>query len=227
MQIIRRRKKKKKLNETERDIDSGYLNGPESSSELTSETELLTAVTNEDKNLKKDISTDNSQLTISFEFGDVKEILEELAIAKTFHDQIFEDRENIQKVTEIELRNNQQSQLKPELEIKIPIEEDVNSEFDSKSLCVLISQEKKTPFESENNYKMSVTATLSEESKIEALCPSDKSLINEKSTKCKNNAKNKLKANAKEVKSSHLRSKMSNSGHAITEGTLIKFTFVI
>merc|ERR1739838_275950 len=126
--IIRRRKKKKKLNETERDIDSGYLNGPESSSELTSETELLTAVTNEDKNLKKDISTDNSQLTISFEFGDVKEILE--------------DRENIQKVTEIELRNNQQSLLKPELEIKVPIEEDVNSEFDSKSLCVLISQEK-------------------------------------------------------------------------------------
>ena len=47
MQIIRRRKKKKKLNETElcQDIDSGYLNGPESSSELTSETELLTGKT--------------------------------------------------------------------------------------------------------------------------------------------------------------------------------------
>ena len=91
MQIIRRRKKKKKLNETElcQDIDSGYLNGPESSSELTSETELLTGktlfqkektlsslFTDKDKNLIKDISTDDSQSTISFEFGDVKEILD-------------------------------------------------------------------------------------------------------------------------------------------------------
>ena len=244
MQIIRRRKKKKKLNETElcQDIDSGYLNGPESSSELTSETELLTGktlfqkektlsslFTDKDKNLIKDISTDDSQSTISFEFGDVKEILEELAIAKTFHDQIFEDTENVQKVMEIELRNNQQGQLKPELEIKVPIEEDVNSEFDSKSQSVLISHENKKikTFESENNYKLSVTATLSEKNTNEALCPSDRSPINEKSTKCKNNAKKEQKANAKQIKSSHLKSQMSNYGHAITEGTLIKFTFTI
>ena len=43
--VIRRRKKKKKIlekSELSPDIDSGYFNGPESSSELTSETELFT-----------------------------------------------------------------------------------------------------------------------------------------------------------------------------------------
>ena len=43
--VIRRRKKKKKITEKSElspDIDSGYFNGPESSSELTSETELFT-----------------------------------------------------------------------------------------------------------------------------------------------------------------------------------------
>ena len=49
IKVIRRRRKKKKLNEKpdgevfpqSPDIDSGYFNGPESSSELTSETELF------------------------------------------------------------------------------------------------------------------------------------------------------------------------------------------
>ena len=43
--VIRRRRKKKKITEKSElspDIDSGYFNGPESSSELTSETELFT-----------------------------------------------------------------------------------------------------------------------------------------------------------------------------------------
>ena len=51
LQVVRRRRKKKKSNEKAADdevmgpqspdIDSGYFNGPESSSELTSETELF------------------------------------------------------------------------------------------------------------------------------------------------------------------------------------------
>merc|ERR1711934_427730 len=100
--------------------------------------------------------------------------------------------------------------------------EDVSSEFDSKSQSVPISHENKKikTFESENNYKLSVTATLSEKNTNEALCPSDRSPINEKSTKCKNNAKKEQKANAKQIKSSHLKSQMSNYGHAITEGEL-------
>ena len=249
MQIIRRRKKKKKLNEIElcQDIDSGYLNGPESSSELTSETELLTGktfvtnfywkekgkgnlsrlFTDEDRKPKKDISTENSPSTI--EFGDVKEILEELAIAKTFHHQISEPTENIQEVTEFELRNNQQSQLKPELEKKVPKEEDFNSELDSRSISQLISQEngKRETFEVENNHKLSVKATLSEESKIEALFSSGKPTRNEKSTKSNNNARTEQKGNAKEVKTSHLKGQMSNHGNAIAEGTLPKLTFTI
>ena len=185
--------------------------------------------TDEDRKPKKDISTENSQSTISFEFGDVKEILEELAIAKTFHHQISELTENIQEVTEFELRNNQQSQLKPELEKKVPKEEDINSKLDSMSPSQLISQEngKRETFEVEKNHKLSVKATLSEESKIEASCASDKPTRNDKSTKSKNNARTEQKANAKEVRTSHLKGQTSNHGNAITEGNLLKLTFTI
>ena len=55
----------------------------------------------------------------------MKEILEEIAMANALNDKICKDTENSQEVTDIELRNVEQIQSKPEK--KVP-REDVYSE---------------------------------------------------------------------------------------------------
>jgi len=94
--VIRRRKKKKKSFEKceedmvcqEQEIDSGYFYGPESSSDLTSETESFSDLevdgTHCDEKIKlTETHTDtvNSSDFSDIQFGDVQEILEELALS--------------------------------------------------------------------------------------------------------------------------------------------------
>ena len=146
--------------------------------------------TDEDKKVKIDHSSPTS-----FEFGDVKEILEELAIAKSIH------KKDCEEGPQIELENFQKHQPDvSELEKKVP--KDLNSEKDSESQSLLNSTEEEItkPDESENNNTL---AALSDEDKLEALCPLDKI---ETSPKCKNNAKKVHKTNSKENRPSHFKS---------------------
>merc|ERR1712111_38033 len=97
--VIRRRRKKKKLNEKSDeienlyspDIDSGYFNGPESSSELTSETEIFTdddMKTNDDEKDITDLMIQQcSDPIIDVQFGDVQEILVGLSKTKLLQEE--------------------------------------------------------------------------------------------------------------------------------------------
>jgi len=93
--VIRRRRKKKKSSEkfdedvVSPDIDSGYFYGPESSSDLTSETELFSdldedcaesAQSIENKNRVEITSEQIQSAATDIQFGDVHEILKELAL---------------------------------------------------------------------------------------------------------------------------------------------------
>merc|ERR1712241_520973 len=102
--VIRRRRKKKKITEKSElspDIDSGYFNGPESSSELTSETELFTDDEIKESVKEKVISDvliqQCSDPMLDFQFGDVQEILDELSRTKS---QDKTEPEEIQQVAE-------------------------------------------------------------------------------------------------------------------------------
>jgi len=99
--VIRRRKKKKKSAENVEDVDSGYFNGAESSSEPNSEEELnVLKSSNKACNKGKDYckNEDNRDTekeitnllikqiqnpTIDFQFGEVQEILDELNKTKS------------------------------------------------------------------------------------------------------------------------------------------------
>eukprot|EP00092_Neocalanus_flemingeri_P029548 GFUD01032094.1.p1 GENE.GFUD01032094.1~~GFUD01032094.1.p1 ORF type:complete len:833 (-),score=203.32 GFUD01032094.1:77-2407(-) len=104
--VLRRKKKKKNANDNDKetkyeDDDSGYLNGAESSSELSSENELISVeyknVTGKDSNRDAEncnINQENEKEitdllieqvqnpTIDFQFGEVQEILDELSRKK-------------------------------------------------------------------------------------------------------------------------------------------------
>merc|ERR1712156_540151 len=150
MGVIRRRKKKKKITEKSElspDIDSGYFNGPESSSELTSETELFT-----DDEVKESVSKEKvisdvliqqcSDPMLDFQFGDVQEILEELSRTKS---QAKTEPEEIQQVAEKETEDiHQVAEIQQETEeIKTdernaniyPEEKEVSSELLSSEHC--------------------------------------------------------------------------------------------
>merc|ERR1719450_1923543 len=93
--VIRRRKKKKKSNENVEDVDSGYFNGAESSSEPSSEEELnilkpSKKAGHKDKGgqeTEKEITNllikQIQNPTIDFQFGEVQEILDELNKTKS------------------------------------------------------------------------------------------------------------------------------------------------
>ena len=142
----------------------------------------------------------------------MKEILEEIAMANALNDKICKDTENSQEVTDIELRNVQQIQSKPEKQVPT---EDVYSEKESKSQSLAEVTEESVAFDPK--YKLSLTASLSEEDKLESSCQLERESRTEKSTKCKNNAKNEKKANTKENKSSHLKSKISDINESFIE----------
>ncbi len=142
----------------------------------------------------------------------MKEILEEIAMANALNDKICKDTENSQEVTDIELRNVQQIQSKPEKQVPT---EDVYSEKESKSQSLAEVTEESVAFDPK--YKLSLTASLSEEDKVEPSCQLEIKQRTEKSTKWKNNAKNEKKANTKENKSSHLKSKISDINEGFIE----------
>ena len=162
---------------------------------------MFTDEDNKKTETKKDI--DISSQEISLEFGDVKEILEELAMAKS-----YELTENAQEERKIELKNVQLKQSNPDLKTIVP-KEDTSPVKESKSQC--LAKEKKETLVSEPKYKLSVTANLSE-NKPEASCALDKKTRTFKPSKCKNS----MKIEQKE-KSSHQKSRISNHDNDIQE----------
>lgn len=140
---------------------------------------------------------------VSLEFGDVKEILEELAMARS-----CEETGNIQEERQSDNKNVPQNQSNPDIKLIVPTE-DASPEKESKSQC--LAEEKRETFVSEPKYKLSVTANLSEENKLEASCASDKKIRTVKPTKGKNNAKNEQNANSTENKSSHQKCRISKN----------------
>ena len=163
----------------------------------------------ENKKAETKIDIDISSPEVSLEFGDVKEILEELAMAKS-----CEVTENVQEERKIELRNVQPNQSNPDLKTIVP-KEDVSPVKESKSQS--LAEEKKETLVFEPKYKLSVTANLSEKNKLEASCAFDKKTRTEKPSKCKNNMKNEQKENLSKNKSSHQKSRISKHDNEIHE----------
>ena len=139
----------------------------------------------------------------------MKEILEEIAMANALNDKICKDTENTQGVTDIELRNFQPIQSKPEEEV--PTEDAYSEKKETKSESLAEVKEESVAIDPK--YELS----LSEGDKLESSCQLEREPRTEKSTQCKNNAKNEKKANTKENKSSHLRIKISDINESFIE----------
>ena len=155
----------------------------------------------DDKKNETENGLDISSPEVSLEFGDVKEILEELAMAKP-----CEETVNFHDEGKIDIKDVPQNESNPDLKMIVPIK-DASPENESKSK--FLTEEKKESSVSEPKYKLSVTAVLSEEKKLEGSCPLDTKTITKKSTKCKNNAKLQQKANTSENKSSYQKCRIS------------------